>query len=227
MKAFIARTVLILLCLFMLFQLWVFTCLIWWKFAPVDRSMFMREYEWTYDSPPLRHEWADSNRISDNLKRALIAGEDAKFVDHHGFDWDGIRVAVSKNQDEGEVVAGGSTISQQLAKNLFLCNARSYFRKGEEAIITLMMEHLWSKHRILEVYVNSVEFGTGIYGAEAASQHYFGHSAASLSRTEAVRLAAILPNPKYYQTHPGDRKYRYREGVISRYMNSARLPRGD
>lgn len=227
MKAFLARTFLILFCLFMLVQLWVFACLVWWKFQPVDRSMFMHTYEWTYDQPPLQHEWVDSDRVSNNLKRALIMGEDARFTEHSGFDWDGIRHALMRNERKGEVVAGGSTISQQLAKNLFLFNERSYLRKAEETIITMMMERLWSKHRILEVYVNSVEFGKGIYGAEAAAQHYFGKSAANLSRVEAARLAASLPNPKYYQDHPNDRKLRYRTAVILRYMHTARLPAQD
>jgi monofunctional biosynthetic peptidoglycan transglycosylase len=223
-KVFIARTVLVLISLFLLVQLWIFSSLVWWKYQPVERSMFMRIYEWTYEQPPLRHEWVDSDRISNHLKRALIAGEDAKFIDHRGFDWAGIQHALTRNEKKGEVVAGGSTISQQLSKNLFLFNQRSYFRKGQEAIATWMMERLWTKRRILEVYVNSVEFGKGIYGAEAAAQYYFGKSAANLSPNEAARLAASLPNPKYYQDHPNDRKLRNRMQRIQRYMRHARLP---
>ncbi len=225
MKAFIARAALIFLSLCLLVQLWIFGSLVWWKYQPVERSMFMRIYEWTYDQPSLRHQWVDSDRISDNLKRALLAGEDAKFLQHHGFDWAGIQHALTRNEKKGEVVAGGSTISQQLAKNLFLYNQRSYIRKAQETIATWMMERLWSKHRILEVYVNSVEFGKGIYGAEAASQYYFGKSAANLSKGEAAKLAGYLPNPKYYQDHPNDRKLRNRVAVIQRYMDYQRLPK--
>lgn len=225
MKALVARTLIIILSLLLLVQVWIFASLVWWKYQPVERSMFMRIYEWTYSQPPIRHEWMDSDRISNHLKRALIAGEDAKFTQHSGFDWEGIEFALTKNEKKGEVVAGGSTISQQLAKNLFLFNERSYVRKAQEAIATWMMERLWSKDRILEVYVNSVEFGTGIYGAEAAAQYYFGKSAANLSRTEAAQLAAYLPNPKYYQDHPNDRKVRARKARIQRYMGYVRLPK--
>jgi monofunctional biosynthetic peptidoglycan transglycosylase len=186
--------------------------------------MFMRIYEWNYSQPAIRHEWRDGERISNNLKRALVAAEDARFIDHSGFDWNGIQQALTRNEKKGEVVAGGSTISQQLAKNLFLFNKRSYLRKGQEAIATWMMERMWSKYRILEVYVNSVEFGKGIYGAEAAAQYYFGKSAANLSRNEAAQLAAYLPNPKYYQDHPGDRKVRARKARIQRYIGYARIP---
>lgn len=224
MKAFVARTALVVISLFLLVQLWIFASLLWWKYQPVERSMFMRIYEWNYSQPAIRHEWRDGERISNNLKRALVAAEDARFIDHSGFDWNGIQQALTRNEKNGEVVAGGSTISQQLAKNLFLFNQRSYLRKGQEAIATWMMERMWSKYRILEVYVNSVEFGKGIYGAEAAAQYYFGKSAANLSRNEAAQLAAYLPNPKYYQDHPGDRKVRARKARIQRYIGYARIP---
>lgn len=224
MKAFVARTALLVISLFLLVQLWIFASLLWWKYQPVERSMFMRIYEWNYSQPAIRHEWRDGERISNNLKRALVAAEDARFIDHSGFDWNGIQQALTRNEKKGEVVAGGSTISQQLAKNLFLFNKRSYLRKGQEAIATWMMERMWSKYRILEVYVNSVEFGKGIYGAEAAAQYYFGKSAANLSRNEAAQLAAYLPNPKYYQDHPGDRKVRARKTRIQRYIGYARIP---
>lgn len=227
MKALLARSIIIVLSLFLLVQLWIFSNLVWWKYQPVHRSMFMHLYEWTDGDPAIQHKWVDSQHISTNLKQALLAAEDAKFMQHHGFDWEGIKHALSRNERKGEVVARGSTISQQLAKNLFLYNQRSYIRKGQETIATWMMERLWSKQRILEVYANSVEFGKGIYGAEAAAQYYFGKSAASLSRSEAARLAASLPNPKYYQNHPNDRKLRYRMAVIQRYMGYQRLPKED
>ena len=132
--------------------------------------------------------------------------------------------ALERNKDKGRVVAGGSTISQQLAKNLFLFNKRSFVRKGEEAIAVWMMERMWSKQRILEVYLNSVEFGEHIYGVEAATQHYFGQSSKSLSREQAAFLAAILPNPKYYETHQDDRKLNYRKRMIQKYMRYSDIP---
>ena len=185
--------------------------------------MFMR---WTYlsDFKPIQHQWRDYDEISDNFKHAIVAAEDAKFVDHHGFDWDGIEFALQRNLNKDKVVAGGSTISQQLAKNLFFYNRRSFIRKGQETIATIMMERMWTKQRILETYMNSVEFGDHIYGIEAAAQHYYGRSAQSLSREQAAFLAAILPNPKYYQDHREDRKLNYRKGLILKYMQSTRIP---
>jgi monofunctional biosynthetic peptidoglycan transglycosylase len=132
--------------------------------------------------------------------------------------------ALSRNKDQGKVVAGGSTISQQLAKNLFLYNKRSFIRKGQEAVATFMMERMWSKQRILEVYLNSVEFGENIYGIEAATQHYFGKSSRSLTREQAVFLASILPNPKYYQNHRNDRSLNARQQMIRKYMRYSQIP---
>src|SRR5512141_945980 len=125
-----------------------------------------------------RYEFVPYARIAMSLKRAMIAAEDAKFVDHEGFDWDGIALALEKNQKRGRIVAGGSTITQQLAKNLFLSPSRSWLRKGQEAVITLMLEALLDKRRIFELYLNVIEWGNGIFGAEAAAQHYFGVAAA-------------------------------------------------
>jgi monofunctional biosynthetic peptidoglycan transglycosylase len=132
----------------------------------------------------------------------MIAAEDAKFVDHEGFDWEGIQVALEKNQKRGRVVAGGSTITQQLAKNLFLSPAKSYWRKGEEALITVLLEVLLPKRRIFELYLNVIEWGTGVFGAEAAARHYFGVSAAQLSSEQAARLAAMTPRPRVTERRP-------------------------
>src|SRR5690606_11397798 len=126
--------------------------------------------------------------------------------------------------EKEQVVAGGSTISQQLSKNLFLFNKRSFLRKGQEAVATVMMERMWSKQRILEVYMNSIEFGDHIFGVEAAARHYFGKSASSLTREQAAFLAAILPNPRYYQHHRQDRKLKNKQRIILRYMNASRIP---
>jgi len=146
----------------------------------------------------LEHDWVPYARISGELKRAIIVAEDAKFVEHDGFDWEGIQRALEKNQRRGRIVAGGSTITQQLAKNLFLSGERSLLRKGQEAILASMLEATMSKRRIFEIYLNVVEWGESVFGAEAAARHYFGASAASLESEQAARLAAMLPRPRYY-----------------------------
>lgn len=146
----------------------------------------------------VRYQWRDYDQISDYLKRAVLISEDAQFTRHGGFDWPGIRYALKRNLEAGKPVAGGSTISQQLAKNLYLSGERSYLRKGKEAVITLMLETSLSKRRILELYLNVVQWGHQIYGAEAAAQHYFQVSAADLTPLQAAQLAAMLPRPNQY-----------------------------
>ena len=172
----------------------------------------------------LRHKWVNYNQISNHLKRAVIASEDAKFIDHVGFDWEGIQNAYQKNLKKGKLVAGGSTISQQLAKNLFLSSKRTPWRKGEEAIITVMLENLLSKRRILEIYLNSIEWGNGVFGAEAASIHYFKIGAYSLSSGQAARLAAIIPNPRFYDEHKLTGYLNRRTATIQARMPSVELP---
>jgi monofunctional biosynthetic peptidoglycan transglycosylase len=147
----------------------------------------------------LAHRWVPYSRISIQLKRAIIAAEDAKFIDHEGFDWEGIQRAIDKNQKRGKVVAGGSTITQQLAKNLFLSGERSLVRKAQEAAIAAMLEALMDKRRIFEIYLNVVEWGEGVFGAEAAARHYFGIRASQLNAEQAARLAAMLPRPRFYE----------------------------
>ena len=224
MKAFFVRTLLVIVSFILLVQLWIFSSLVWWRTHPVETTMFMRLDYWSEPSEPIHHKWRDYDQISDYLKRAVVTSEDGKFMHHHGFDWEGMQYALERNQDKGKVVAGGSTISQQLAKNLFLYNKRSFIRKGQEAVATWMMERMWSKQRILEVYLNSVDFGDNIYGVEAASQHYFGKSSRSLSRDQAAFLAAILPNPKYYQEHQNDRRIQIRKKMIRKYMRYSQIP---
>src|SRR5690349_13252680 len=143
----------------------------------------------------LQYQWVPYERIAGNLKRAVVAAEDAKFLDHEGFDWEAIQKAMTKNERRGHVVAGASTISQQLAKNLFLSGERSWLRKGQEAIITWMLETVLSKRRILELSLNVAEWGDGVFGAEAAARHHFGLPAAALSSEQAGWLAAVLPRP--------------------------------
>jgi len=153
-----------------------------------------------------------------------VAAEDAKFVDHEGFDWDGIQLALEKNQKKGRVVAGGSTITQQLAKNLFLSPSRSYLRKAEEAVITVMLEAMLGKRRILEIYLNVIEWGSGVFGAEEASRLYFGATAAQLSAEQAARLAAMAPNPRFYERNPGAPGLNRKIGIIVARMPGAEIP---
>ena len=197
------RALLILLAVLCVVQIWYFAhVLYWWTGQNPTRTAFMAaRLEGLQQKEPkaqLRHRWVDYSRISANLKRAVIVAEDAKFPDHEGFDWEGIQKAMEKNQRRGKVVAGGSTITQQLAKNLFLSGDRSILRKGQEAVITAMLELVMDKRRILEIYLNVVEWGDGVFGAEAAAQHYFGISAATLNAEQAARLAAMLPRPRFY-----------------------------
>jgi monofunctional biosynthetic peptidoglycan transglycosylase len=142
--------------------------------------------------------WVSMSRISPYLQRAVVATEDASFFEHEGFDWEGIKDAAVYNLEAGEFKRGGSTITQQLAKNLYLSSERSLLRKAKEALITRSLEHELTKRRILELYLNVAEWGHGIFGAEAASRHHFGKSASELSMEEAALLAAILPSPRRY-----------------------------
>ncbi|WP_374499738.1 monofunctional biosynthetic peptidoglycan transglycosylase [Zoogloea sp.] len=203
------RALLALVLVFVAWHVWLLGQVLWWKWVPPSETSFMslRLDELNEKKPDaeLRYRWVPYEQISLHLKRAVVAAEDDKFVDHEGFDWDGIQKAIEKNQKKGKAVAGGSTISQQLAKNLFLSPSRSYFRKVEEAIITVMIEALWDKRRILEVYLNVVEWGNGIFGCEAAAQRYYKTSAARLSPPQAARLAVMLPNPRKYETTFGPR----------------------
>lgn len=187
---------------FVLVQLWFFAHILYWsEFPPASTAFMERRLEALREKNPrarLEHQWVPYERISASLKRAVVAAEDARFLDHEGFDWEMIQKAMVKNERRGRVIAGASTISQQLAKNLFLSGERSWLRKGEEAIITWMLETVLSKRRILELYLNVAEWGEGVFGAEAAARHHFGASAAGLSPEQAAWLAAILPSPRRY-----------------------------
>jgi monofunctional biosynthetic peptidoglycan transglycosylase len=183
-------------------QLWFFAHVLWWRSFQPEQSAFMaaRVAQLRAKDPKgkLAHQWAPYERISAQLKRAVVAAEDAKFMDHEGFDWEAISKAIEKNERKGRVVSGASTISQQLAKNLFLSGERSWIRKGQEAVITWMLESALSKRRILELYLNYAEWGEGVFGAEAAARYHFGVNAASLSAQQAAFLAVILPSPRRY-----------------------------
>jgi len=188
-----------------------------------------------------RQQWSPYDKISDNLKRAVIASEDDGFVNHDGIDWDALEKAWQKNTKAQEraartpprnparpvkapKVVGGSTISQQLAKNLFLSGERTLLRKGQEFVLTLLLEGILGKQRILEIYLNSVEWGEGVFGAEAAAQHYFRKPASQLTGYEAARLAVMLPRPKYFEKLPNSSYVAGRAAVIVNRLSSAELP---
>ena len=222
------RGVTILFALLVLYQVWLFAHICWWvKFNPSSSAFMDTRLELMQNKNPdasLQHQWVPYSRISDNLKRALVAAEDANFVDHEGFDWEGIQKAYEKNLRKGRIVAGGSTISQQLAKNLFLSTKRTPWRKMEEAAITLMLESVMDKQRIFEIYLNVIEWGNGVFGAEAAARHYYQTSAAQLTAEQAARLAAMVPNPRYYDRHREARGLQLKTAIILERMNDAEIP---
>lgn len=212
-----------LIILFIVLHLMVFGLLAIWQTQPINNSMFMILHRIAHFEG-VSQTWVDDDKISVNVKRAAIASEDANFTNHNGFDVQGIEMAIKKNQQAGAISAGGSTISQQLAKNLFLYPNRSYLRKGEEALITLMIENMWTKERILTAYLNVAEFGNGIYGVEAAAQHYYQRPASRLTKRQAASLIAMLPNPKYYEKNRNDRRLQNKTQIILRRMGAADLP---
>jgi monofunctional biosynthetic peptidoglycan transglycosylase len=188
---------------FLIAQLWFYGHIVYWSRYPPTSTAFMdRSLEALQEKDPrarLRQQWVPYDRISVNLKRAVVAAEDARFLDHEGFDWEMIQKALARNEQRGRVVAGASTISQQLAKNLFLSSERSWLRKGQEALITWMLEDQLSKRRILELYLNVAEWGDGVFGAEAAARYHFGIPASALNAEQAAWLAVTLPTPHRYQ----------------------------
>ena len=211
-----------------IYQFWIFGNVVWWIWFNPSTSAFMEErldaLQQKNPDAVLRHQWVPYERISIHLKRALIAAEDAKFLDHEGFDWEAIQKAYEKNLKKGKVVAGGSTISQQLAKNLFLSGRRTPWRKAEEALITLMMENVMSKRRIFEIYLNVIEWGNGVFGAQAAARYYYGISAANLGPEQAARLAAMVPKPRFYDKVRETPLLERRTGIILERMNDVQVP---
>lgn len=217
--------------------------------APESTS-FERSQAWQIVSEkgrlPWQQQWVPYAQISDNLKRAVIASEDDGFSTHGGVDWDAINKAWDKNAKAEQRAAarkptapqaatnaklpkppkviGGSTITQQLAKNLFFAGERSLLRKGQELVVTLLLEQFLSKERILEIYLNHVEWGAGVFGAEAAAQHYFRKPASKLNVYEAARLAVMLPRPRYFEKLPNSAYVAGRAGVIVGRMGDAQLP---
>lgn len=172
----------------------------------------------------LHHKWVPYEQISTNMKRAIIAAEDSKFLQHNGFDFDAIQQASKKILQEKKLVAGGSTISQQLAKNLFLSSEKTFWRKSQEAIITLMLENVMSKRRILEIYLNIIEWGNGIFGIEAAARHYYNIPAVALSAKQATYLASMVTNPRYYDDNRESQHLLKKSEIILQRLHTAKIP---
>ena len=223
----IKRVLLLALFGFIALQSWYFLHIAYWRYANPHLTSFMEirlaEMREVDPRAAIQQTWTPYERISTHVKRAVIAAEDDKFIDHEGFDWEGMQKAIEKNQRKGKVVAGGSTISQQLAKNLFLSPSKTPWRKLQEAAITLMLESMLDKQRILEIYLNVVEWGNGIFGIEAAAQRYYKTSAAQLGPAQAARLAVMLPNPRKYESQFGPRLQAHANRIQSR-MASTDLP---
>jgi len=176
-----------------------------WVPVPVTPLMIIRCAQQKSDGKDMRlkHDWVALEEINETLQLAVVCSEDQNYLRHSGFDWGAIKKAMNQNK-KGKRIRGGSTISQQTAKNVFLWPGRSYIRKAFEAYFTFLIELLWSKERIMEVYLNSIEMGDGVYGAEAAAQYWHKKSALKLSKNEAASIAAILPNPRVFKANPPD-----------------------
>lgn len=205
------------------FALSIFFTIIF-KFVPVPITplMVIRMWEQSQDENRevrLNKSWTSIDNISRHLPQALVAGEDQKFLTHKGFDTEAIQKAIEGNK-AGKKIKGGSSISQQTAKNMFLWPGRTYLRKGLEAYFTVLIEFFWSKERIMEVYLNVIEMGDGIYGVEAASQTFFNKSAADVSKQEAALLAAIVPGPLMWNPSRPTAYNRQRQAWISRQMGN-------
>jgi|SRR5690606_2833174 len=208
---------------FILSVLWVL--LLTFINPPVTWLMIQRGFERKSNGKEwkITKRWLRYEDLSDHLKRAAIAGEDARFLTHWGFDREAITEAYQRNKS-GDRLRGGSTISQQTAKNVFLWPARSWLRKGFETYFTLLIELFWSKKRILEVYLNVVETGDGLYGAEAAAQHYYGKSARSLTKRQAALMIAVLPNPRRWSPAKPTAFINRKANTIVRYMGYSKIP---
>jgi monofunctional biosynthetic peptidoglycan transglycosylase len=209
-------------------QFWFAAHIVYWTDHNPESTAFMRARLAVLraDDPDdrLAHRWIRYERISRHLKQAVIAAEDAKFMEHWGFDWESMRKAHEQNLREGEIVRGASTITQQLAKNLFLSAERAWWRKAQEAAITTMLEALLTKRRILEIYLNVAEWGDGVFGAEAAALYHFRVRASELTPAEAAQLAAMLPSPRSYPPGRDTPYLQRRTADILSHMHYARIP---
>jgi len=218
----------------LIYQIGLLLSVIWYgAYNPADTA-FMRatlaQLRGRQPDAQLKHDWVDYANISNHLKRAVIAAEDANFTSHGGVEWSAIRQAWDYNRQQtqgngsGSRMRGGSTITQQLAKNLYLSGDRSYLRKAQELVLSYMLELTMSKQRILELYLNTAQWGTNIFGAEAAARHYFNRSAKTLTPTQAAQLAAMLPSPAYYHRHGNTSYLRSRTNTIAQRMQLVQAP---
>lgn len=191
-----------------------------WVPVPITPLMVIRAIEQKSDGQKMKmeHDWVPLEEISPKLQLAVVCSEDQNYLKHFGFDWGAIEKAMKENE-EGKRVRGASTITQQTAKNVFLWPGRSYIRKAFEFWFTILVEIFWSKERIMEVYLNSIEMGNGVYGAEAASQHWYKKKALKLTKDEAAGIAAVLPNPLKYQANPPTNYIIKRKTWIKQQMN--------
>lgn len=214
--------------LLILFNVFAYGSIISYRVLAPHRTAFMnrRMSQLSTQMPQiqLNYRWVAYNQISDTLKKSLIASEDTRFAQHSGFDWESIQAAIKRNEQAGKVRSGGSTITQQLAKNLFLNEKRSYFRKAQEAVFTAMIEATTNKQRIYTLYLNVIEWGYGVYGAQAASQYFYQKNAADLNKFQAAQLAARVPRPLFYINNPHDNNLNGKTSIILRRMDSATLP---
>ena len=212
--------------LFLWFNIISFAVVLLFKFVPVPFTPLMGIRALEHNSAGkdmiCSHEWVPIDEISLNLQKAVIASEDGRFLEHSGFDFEAMQKAF-KNNSKGKKLKGGSTISQQTAKNVFLWQGRSYVRKGLEAYYTVLIELIWGKKRIMEVYLNSIEMGDGVYGAEAAAKHWYRKDASSLTRYEAAGIAAILPSPRRYKASNSSSYINRRKAKISREISYVKL----
>lgn len=195
-----------------------------WVPVPITPLMVIRIVESKFDDSEtiFSHDWEPLENISPNLQKAVIASEDGNFLNHNGFDFNAIQKAF-KNNEKGKRIKGGSTISQQTAKNVFLWQGRSYLRKGLEAYFTVLIELVWGKERIMEVYLNSIEMGNGVYGAQEAARHWYSTTASNLTVKEAAGIAAILPNPRKFKASNSSSYINKRKSKISREIGYVKL----
>lgn len=222
------RLLLLSLAIALLYQSWFLLHIVYWRTYPPTSSAFMqnrltamRQHD---PEAQLQHVWISYYQISDHLKRAVIATEDARFLQHQGFDYRAIEIAWKKNLKQRKLAAGGSTISQQLAKNMFLSSKKTVGRKLQETLITIMLEKFMTKQRILEIYLNMIEWGNGVFGIEAAAHYYFGVSATALTPKQSAWLASIISNPRFYDEHRQSPRLLNKAKIILTRLPTANIP---
>lgn len=214
--------------LLVLLQFWYFANVVVWASKNPSSTSFMdlrlSQLRQVKPDAKIQQKWVRYDQISNHLKRAVIAAEDSGFVDHSGVEWEAIESALERNLERGKVTHGGSTITQQLAKNLFLSPSKNYLRKVQELMIALMIEATWDKRRILEVYLNVVEWGNGVFGADAAARYYYGVSSAQLTAYQSAKLASMLPSPRYFDKNRGSSFLARKTATINARMHMVAIP---